>query len=202
MRTRTITLLGAAVALAALSAMPVSAAPQGGGWSIFGGQNDRGAYDRGYREGLRDGEQDLRSGRGVDLNRHSAYRNADAGYARRDGNRDDYRRAFRNGFEDGYRSVYQQARGNGRRGQVFGRTPRGGYQDPASARGYSDGYEHGIDDGHDRDRYDPVRHGDYKSGDDGYNRSYGSKDSYRNNYRAGFRQGYEDGYRSGTRQRR
>ncbi len=43
---------------------------------------------------------------------------------------------------------------------------------------------------------DPVRHGDYKDGDNGYQRSYGSKDAYKNNYRSGFRQGYEDGYRN------
>ena len=42
---------------------------------------------------------------------------------------------------------------------------------------------------------DPVRHGDYKDGDNGYNRSYGTKDAYKNNYRSGFRQGYEAGYR-------
>ena len=31
-----------------------------------------------------------------------------------------------------------------------------GYQEPAFARGYSDGWEHGVDDRRDRDRYDPV----------------------------------------------
>ena len=43
------------------------------------------------------------------------------------------------------------------------------------------------------------RHGDYRSADQGYNRSDGSKDSYKNNYRSGFRQGYEGGYRDATR---
>jgi flagellar biosynthesis/type III secretory pathway protein FliH len=78
--------------------------------------------------------------------------------------------------------------------------PRG-VREPAFARGYSDGWEKGLDDGRDRDRYDPVRHGDYRSADEGYTRAYGSKDAYRNNYRAGFRQGYEDGYRDGRRRR-
>jgi hypothetical protein len=76
-----------------------------------------------------------------------------------------------------------------------------GYQEQAFARGYSDGFRRGQDDGHDRDRYDPVRQRDYREGDQGYSRSYGSKDAYRNNYRAGFRQGYEDGYRDGNRGR-
>lgn len=79
---------------------------------------------------------------------------------------------------------------------------RGPSREPAAARGYSDGYRRGLNDGRDRDRYDPVGHGDYRSADPGYYRDYGSRDAYRNNYRAGFRQGYEDGYRDGARGRR
>jgi len=81
----------------------------------------------------------------------------------------------------------------------FGRRPPRGYQEPAFARGYSDGYSQGAADGRDRGRYDPVRHKDYRAGDAGYSAGYGSRDAYRNNYRAGFRQGYEDGYRDNTR---
>lgn len=75
----------------------------------------------------------------------------------------------------------------------------GGYQDPAFARGYAEGYERGLDDGRDRDRYDAVRHRDYRDADDGYFRRYGPKRVYENNFRAGFRQGYEEGYRHGSR---
>ena len=75
------------------------------------------------------------------------------------------------------------------------------YQEPAFGRGYSDGYKRGIDDSRDRDRYDAVGHGDYRRGDAGYSRDYGSRDAYRNNYRAGFRQGYEEGYRAGEQRR-
>jgi hypothetical protein len=81
------------------------------------------------------------------------------------------------------------------------RAPRG-YQEPAYARGFSDGYQRGISDGEDRDRYDPVGERDYRDADNGYFRDYGSRDAYRDNYRAGFRQGYEDGYRDGQRFRR
>jgi hypothetical protein len=79
---------------------------------------------------------------------------------------------------------------------------RGPSQEPAAARGYADGYQRGVDDGRDKDRYDAVGHANYKSADAGYDVKYGSKDAYRNNYRAGFRQGYEDGYRDGSRGRR
>ena len=82
-----------------------------------------------------------------------------------------------------------------------GRAARSGYQDPAFARGYSEGYERGLDDGRDRDRYDAVRHRDYRDADDGYFRRYGPKRVYENNFRAGFRQGYEEGYRDGARRR-
>ena len=102
-------------------------------------------------------------------------------------------RATASGYDRVRVTVYDQGRRDNRRDPRVLR----GYQDPAFARGYSDGWEHGADDRRDRDRYDPVRHGDYRDGDDGYSRSYGSKDAYKNNYRAGFRQGYEDGYRNG-----
>lgn len=78
---------------------------------------------------------------------------------------------------------------------------RGPYQEPASARGYSDGYMRGLEDARNQDRYDPVGRRDYRDGDLGYERRYGSRDAYRNNYRSGFRQGYEDGYREASRGR-
>jgi hypothetical protein len=178
------------------------------------------AYDRGYREGVQQGEEDSRRGRDQQWERSSAYRHADEGYQDRYGSRDAYRSEFRRGYISGYQNGYDRYR-NGRNDRygddryrndrVYDqgrrddrRDPRvlRGYQDPAFARGYSDGWDHGADDRHDRDRYDPVRHGDYKSADDGYSRTYGSKDAYKNNYRSGFRQGYEAGYRNGERYRR
>ena len=75
-------------------------------------------------------------------------------------------------------------------------------QEPAFARGYSDGFKHAQDDRRDRRRYDPVSHRDYRDADQGFSRSYGSLEAYRNNYRAGFRAGYDSGYRDGAGQRR
>jgi hypothetical protein len=99
------------------------------------------------------------------------------------------------------RSASNWATGGSIQGGRDVRRPGGlrGYQEQAFARGYSDGFRRGHDDGRDRDRYDPVRERDYRNGDQGYSRSYGSRDAYRNNYRAGFRQGYEEGYRDGNR---
>jgi hypothetical protein len=75
------------------------------------------------------------------------------------------------------------------------------YQDPASTKGYDSGYDLGRTDGREGQRYDPVRHRDYRDADRGYVTSYGSRDGYKTNFRSGFRQGYEDGYREGTRTR-
>jgi hypothetical protein len=76
------------------------------------------------------------------------------------------------------------------------------YQDAASLKGYESGWDLGLSDGRDGERYDPVRHRDYRDGDRGYASSYGSRDGYKTKFRAGFRQGYEDGYREGARTRK
>lgn len=146
-------------------------------------------YERGYRNGFDDGTRDARTGRRFD----------------RDERRFDRRSPhFENGYREGYRIGFDQFRGLSRGRRVPGPSSgrgRGGFQDPAFARGYSDGYARGQDDGRDRDRYDPVRHRDYRDAKDGYFRDYGARQAWENNYRAGFRQGYEEGYRDGTRRR-
>jgi hypothetical protein len=182
------------------------------------------AYDRGFQEGVSQGERDARDHHAYNIEGNKVYRSADSGYDKRDGSRDWYRNEFRRGFSSGYREGYDRSNVAVRRypnGPVYGDTrvyrngryepgygniggprSRAGYQEPAFARGYSDGWQQGVDDGRDRDRYDPGRHGEYKSADHGYDRNYGSKDAYKNNYRSGFRQGYEEGYRNGNGQRR
>jgi hypothetical protein len=76
------------------------------------------------------------------------------------------------------------------------------FQDPASATGYDSGYDRGASDGRDGQRYDPVKHKDYRDAERGYSESYGSRDGYKTNFRTGFRQGYEDGYRDGSRNKK
>lgn len=161
----------------------------------------RQAYDLGYREGLQRGERDSREQRAFNYERDGWYRSGDRGYRGAYGNRDAYRAEYRRGFAAGYQNGYARLRAAVRRGgsgRPGGRGPLG-YSDPAAARGYSDGYAHGWEDGDDRDRYDPERHGDYREADQGYKRDYGSKDLYKDHYRAGFRQGYDVGYQTGAR---
>ena len=146
------------------------------------------AYERGYRDGVLRGEADARSGRPF-----NTPATARTGYG--------------TGFSDGYRTGYdrEHARAPLRRPDnrpLLAQRPSRGYQEPAFANGFEAGYERGLADGRDGDRYDPVRHRDYREADEGYGRAYGSLDAYKNNYRAGFRQGYEQGYRDGARYRR
>jgi hypothetical protein len=79
---------------------------------------------------------------------------------------------------------------------------RGWDAGPAYSVGYTDGYDKGREDAEDNDRYDPTRHGRFKSADHEYEREYGSKDQYRIVYRDGFRAGYEAGYRDRNGRRR
>jgi hypothetical protein len=170
----------------------------------------------GYREGLRQGENDARRGRVYSINSHNEYRDADDGYRRNDGDRESYRRSYRQGFETGYRQSFDRyGQNNGRyptRGGNYPAypnypsypsypgypsdrgTPRYGYSSPAAQNGYRDGFEVGRNDARDRETYDPVRAKRYREGDHDYNSRYGSKEEYKREYRAAFEQGYRDGF--------
>ena len=178
----------------------VAAAPLADGGQLGrarGSDADRGrhaartAYEQGYRDGLRQGETAARSGRPFGGTVFSA--------------RSDYG----HGFVDGYRAGYERQQALGaqrgrqdRRVLQQGRAAPRGYREPAFAAGFESGYEKGLEDGRGGDRYDPVRHRDYRDAERGYREEYGSRDAYRTNFRAGFRQGYEEGYRTGARNRR
>jgi hypothetical protein len=203
-------LVMAAVACSTL-AVPTSAAAQWARDRDAGWQNERGgenraggeAYQRGYREGARLGEDDERRNRAFNVQSHREYRDADAGYDRNDGSRDRYRDEYRRGFTEGYRVGYRddQWNGNERHGTdrwgTTGTSNRSGYRDPGQARGFSDGYRRGVEDRRDNHRFEPERFKEVKQGTaPGYDGDFGSRDRYTSNYRSGFRLGYDDGFRS------
>lgn len=72
-------------------------------------------------------------------------------------------------------------------------------RDIAENNGYNDGYQKGLEDGHDRRSFDPTRHKWYRNANRNYEGRYGSKGEYENFYRDGFRRGYDNGYRDGNR---
>lgn len=185
------------------------AAPVSGQWGRpdtrygYGSSVDRIAYDNGFREGLREGEKDGRSGDRFFYEDEGDYRRGDVGYRREYGNVNRYRQGFRegfaNGYADGYRrysrgpSGYPPYRNDGR----YGYPPYGnnGRDNTAFDIGARDGFEKGREDARDGDRYDPRRHKWYREGDRDYNSRYGSKDRYKDEYRRGFLAGYDRGYR-------
>jgi hypothetical protein len=208
MRAASLTRLVIAAAVAGSTlALPANAAAQfrdrdTRGWNDrVGGE----AYQRGFRDGARLGEEDARRGRAFNVQNHREYREADAGYDRNDGSRDRYRDEFRRGFNEGYRNGYRDDRWD-RRDSRNGRDDRwnrGDIRGPGQARGFSDGYRKGVEDRRDNRRFDPTRFKEVRQGTaPGYNDDFGSRERYTFAYRDGFRDGYEDGFRSGGYARR
>ena len=175
------------------------------------------AYDNGFREGVRKGEEDARRNRAFYYQNERTWQRGDKGYHRSYGDRERYRQSFRSGYAAGYTDGFRRfAPFDGRyndgrvarpgpppssaprtsgRYQYPGRPGYGYGYNPAYANGARDGYEKGREDARDRDRYDPLRHKRYRSGDHDYEREYGPKDRYRTLYREGFKDGYDRGYR-------
>jgi hypothetical protein len=207
--------LSISAALVLLGGAP--AAAQSGGWiggpPAYSGDDyrapyadaRRAAHDNGYRDGVKRGEQAVRSNKAFDARIERDYRDASNGYNRSYGDRERYRDDYRGGFAQGYRDGYYRRdaqlpypSGNGYgydNGYGYGRNA--GYG--AFQNGASDGYRKGLEDIEKRRNADVTRHGWYRSGDHEYDRAYGSKDAYRVEYRRGFQEGYNRAFREGRR---
>jgi hypothetical protein len=74
------------------------------------------------------------------------------------------------------------------------RAPYADAQRAAYDNGYRAGLKRGAQAARDRRPVDIERERDYRSADDGYNRSFGDRNRYRDTFRGGFAQGYRDGY--------
>jgi flagellar biosynthesis/type III secretory pathway protein FliH len=194
--------IAAAVAGSTL-ALPASAGAQ---WrdrddQVWNNRSGGEAFQRGFRDGERLGEEDARRNRAFNVQSHREYREADAGYDRNDGSRDRYRDEFRRGFTEGYRNGYRDDRNgrysNDRNGRYDTWNRAGNYRNPGDARGFSDGYRKGIEDRRDNHRFEPLRFKEVRQGTaPGYDNDFGSRERYTDSYRDGFRRGYEDGFRS------
>jgi hypothetical protein len=185
-------------------------------------------FQEGYSRGIRAGDEDAQRRESFNFSDEADYRRADAGYRSQYGSIDRYRSDFRRGFEQGYRSAFDRYSQGGRGGGVvsgnggyydgppYGRArgrgpgPNTDYRYPEMGRvypynrrafdqGFNDGYEAGLDDGRDGRQFDPVAESRYRSGDRGYEREYGSRETYKADYRNAFRQGYESGFNDGRR---
>lgn len=190
----------------------------GGRWGTYRNDPRSIAYDNGYQDGLRRGQDAARDRRAFDVGREKDYRKADDGYRKDYGSKDFYRDEFRRGFEQGYREGYSRFDRYGERrddrwrgprypddGRVYGgiRNDRGygygyGYGagfEIAFRNGQTDGYQKGLDDARDGKYPQPERQKWYRQGDHNYNGRDGiSRDDYKNEYRRGFQQGYARAY--------
>ena len=172
----------------------------------------RAAYDNGYKDGLRRGEQAARAGKAYNAQLERDYRNAQNGYNRSFGDRARYQDDYRGGFAQGYRDGYSQRGGRAQYPNAYPNSYPDSY--PGNGRGYGyggtasygafqngagDGYRKGLEDIEDRKSPDATRHKWYRSADRDYDNAYGSKDVYRTEYRRGFQEGYNRAFREGRR---
>jgi hypothetical protein len=171
------------------------------------GEVGRIAYDRGFREGVKEGEKDGRSRDPFRYQDEGDYRSGDAGYSRSYGDVTFYRQHFRSGFADGYADGYRRYNGGysapgygyGRPGYSAGQGY--GYGDGRYVSGFEigarEGYEKGVEDARKNRAFDPRRHEWYREGDRHYENRYGSREQYKVDYRRGFTSGYDRGYLEG-----
>jgi hypothetical protein len=186
------------LAVAVGAAAPACASSYYQSRGVYSQPFERRAYDNGRREGIARGRDDARSGREFSYTRSNEYRDADNGYRRQDGNRDEYRRTFRQGFQAGYSEGFNEFARSYPRTTPYPRGARPGiYTSPAADNGYRDGLEAGRKDARNRERFGPERSSRYRSADHNYNRRYGSKDDYKRDYRVAFQRGYQDGFTRG-----
>ncbi len=80
---------------------------------------------------------------------------------------------------------------------------RGGYYRDVQRRAYDNGYREGLEEGEKDARrgnpYEMTRHDEYRDADEGYHRSDGDRDMYRQAFRQGFQSGYDEAFRRNAR---
>jgi hypothetical protein len=190
----------------------------------------RDAYDYGYREGVRAGEQDARRGDRFNYEDEREFRNGDGGYRREYGDRDRYRQTFRSGYAAGYNDGYRRNGGyNGRYGQGDPRDPRygGGYGDPRYGGGvygdpryggrdprygrsgggyYSIAFDNGSRDGFEKGQEDARKNRSFDPLRHSWYRSgdrhYERQYGSRDEYKNIYRRGFQEGYDRGYREGR
>ena len=138
----------------------------------------RAAYDNGYKDGLKRGEQAARDRKPFNAQLERDYRDGDNGYNRSYGDRARYRDDYRGGFAEGYRDGYER-RGYQNGGQYpSGQYPRAQYPNGPYPGGQYPGSQYPT-------RY-PGNGRDYGYGG---NAAYGA---FQNGASDGYRKGLED----------
>lgn len=187
-------------ALVLLAGAPAAAQSNGGhGWLDAGpsyssddyragyAEARRAAYDNGYKDGLKRGEQAARSGKTFNAQVERDYRDGDNGYNRAYGDRARYRDDYRGGFAQGYRVGYEQ-RAYPNNGQYPNTAPYPQYPDRAYPRSQAPIYPGNGRNGRNNGYGGTAGYG--YPGNSGY--GYGGSASY-----GAFQNGASDGYKKG-----
>ncbi len=170
------------------------------------------SYQRGYEDGARQAQHDLRRGNGGNFNRE--LRNRDRSY--REGYQAAYDRVYSNSGNYNGRGVYGDRQGYGNQGYSnvpYGNEPyaggsygngpysnapyqngSGNYQNTAYQIGYQDGIADGRSDQSSGHSFRPTQDDNFKHADRGYNSSMGDKQFYKDTYRQGYQAAYQLGY--------
>lgn len=72
----------------------------------------------------------------------------------------------------------------------------------AQQYGYQDGLNKGAEEAREGDRYNPQGTSPYRNATNGYDRSYGNREQYKQAYRQAFLQGFDQGYNQNNRSNR
>lgn len=187
-------------------------------WRNDGRNSGNYAVNRGYQDGIRQGQFDrsrtgTRNGSGNYRNRD--WQRADRGYEKSMGAKGQYKQAYRDGYERGYQEGFSGRSANGgwndgergRRGSRDG-YPNNGYPNNGYPGGYSGSaltqaaQQNGWQDGAYYAQMD-RRNGSaanatgakgYRDADHGYTSSLGSKNEFQQIYRDAFIRGYQQEY--------
>jgi flagellar biosynthesis/type III secretory pathway protein FliH len=192
-------------------------------------ESRRVAYDNGYREGVREGERDVRSRDVFNYQDERTWQRADKGYHRSYGDAVRYQQSFRTGYAAGYSDAYRRSApgyGYGGNGGIYPNTRggypgqsgygypgesgygypgQGGYGAPAQGRyGYSPAYSNGVNDGYEKGREDardrdPFDPLRHKWYREG-DHDYKSQYGPRQQYENVYREGFKEGYERGYRE--
>ena len=173
------------------------------------------AINRGYQDGLRQGQFDRsrngsRNGSGNYRNRD--WQRADRGYEKSMGPKGQYKKAYRDGYERGHQEGFTGHSANGgwndgergRRGSRDG-YPGNGYPNDggygnnplsrsAQQNGMADGAHYAQMDRNNGNAYNPTGAKGYRDADHGYASSLGSKDEFQRIYRESFVRGYQQAF--------
>jgi hypothetical protein len=167
----------------------------------------RDAQDYGYQYGYSNGYHHGVSDREHHNKLKPDVKDADNGYEKSMGSKDQYKEGYRSGFIAGYDDAVNNR--PGRFSEVYGpsgqESARGSADRSAdysgwsathvaSDLGYRDGLAAGQSDYQQHRDARPEDQGDYRHADHGYRSDYGDKSVYQQQYRDSFIQGYNDAY--------